>query len=124
MLPAQRYAACLHFLIMPSELSPRAVALITGASQGIGKAIALRLADTGYDIGLNDIPSSRDKLASLEEQIVLKGRRVCVVIADVSIETEVEGMVDEVVKELGSIDVVSVENFAYFVSSSCHEDGS
>jgi len=91
---------------MPCELSPRAIALITGASQGIGKAIALRLADQGYDIGLNDIPSSEDKLTSLKEQIISKGRKVCIAIADVSMEAEVERMVDEVVKELGSVDVM------------------
>jgi len=86
--------------------SSKLVALITGASQGIGKAIALRLSDEGYDIALNDIPSSQEKLISLQEQIIIKGRRVCVAIADVSMETEVEEMIRKVVEELGSVDIM------------------
>ncbi|KAK7034629.1 hypothetical protein VNI00_012271 [Paramarasmius palmivorus] len=83
----------------------RRVALITGAAQGIGKAIALRLAKEGFDIAINDIRAKSGQLGSVAETIMGLGRRVDVVPADVSVEKDVQGMIGETVEKLGSLDV-------------------
>ncbi|KAH9067892.1 hypothetical protein EDB87DRAFT_1678281 [Lactarius vividus] len=81
------------------------VALITGAARGIGRAIALRLADDGLDVAVND-RSSSPELDGLVREIKSKGRRSLAVPADVSLEPEVEKSVRKVVQDLGSLDVM------------------
>ncbi|KAJ3981859.1 hypothetical protein F5890DRAFT_1613260, partial [Lentinula detonsa] len=84
------------------------VALITGAAQGIGKAIALRLASDGLRIVLNDLQSKGDQLEFMAEEIKKSyGSDVCVFPGDVSEERDVENMVEAVSKCLGSLDVVT-----------------
>jgi NAD(P)-dependent dehydrogenase (short-subunit alcohol dehydrogenase family) len=95
---------------MSSPISPytgTGVALITGSSQGIGKAIALRLAQDGFDIALNDIAAKVDQLKEVEKEIQGMGKRTVVITADVSSEDEVQRMVDTVAQVLGGLDVVS-----------------
>ena len=87
------------------SLSP--VALVTGAAQGIGCAIALRLAADGFDVAINDRDHLKPSLKSLAGDISAKGRRVYIAIADVSSDEQVRAMVKIVVKELGSLDVAS-----------------
>lgn len=87
------------------------VAIVTGAGQGIGKAIALRLADDGFDVAINDLPRKSEALELLSAEISAKGRRSCIIPADVSVEEEVEIMVTKVVTELGRLDVVRFRSF-------------
>ncbi|KNZ76609.1 Diacetyl reductase [(S)-acetoin forming] [Termitomyces sp. J132] len=82
------------------------VALVTGASKGIGRAIALRLAADGFDVGINDVPTAREGLESLKAQIEEKGRRSTIAIGDVSMQDDVENIVSTVVKDLGRLDVM------------------
>ena len=77
--------------------------------QGIGRTIALRLADDGFDIAVNGVVVG--ELESLVEQIKSKGRQSSIHIADVSMEDSVKKMVEDVVKEHGGLDVVSQSIF-------------
>ncbi|KIK58980.1 hypothetical protein GYMLUDRAFT_45007 [Collybiopsis luxurians FD-317 M1] len=82
-------------------------ALVTGASQGIGKAIAMRLASDGYKVALNDIPRKREQLEAVAKDINQKyGHESFVVPADVALEQEVKEMIESSSKALNGLDVV------------------
>ncbi|KAF5383228.1 hypothetical protein D9615_004789 [Tricholomella constricta] len=87
-------------------MSSLGVALVTGASKGIGRAISLRLAKDGFDIGMNDLPAARAQLDSLRKEIMGKGRKACIAVGDVSRQENVEEMVSTVVKDLGQLNVM------------------
>ncbi|RSM02938.1 hypothetical protein CDV31_010679 [Fusarium ambrosium] len=50
------------------------VALVTGSARGIGRAIALQLADDGFIVSINDVLNSEDELASVKQEIELRGK--------------------------------------------------
>ena len=85
----------------------RGVAIITGSAIGIGEAIALKLAEDGYDVVLNDLPVNQTTLASVANKIGEKGRKSVVIVGDVSAESDVKNLVENTVYELGRVDVVS-----------------
>lgn len=85
----------------------KGVAIVTGASQGIGRAIALRLADDGFDIAINDLSTAKENLETLDREIIGKGCKSLICIGDVTVEAEVVTLIDDVVKGLGDIAVVS-----------------
>ncbi len=80
------------------------VALVTGAAQGIGKAIALRLAKDGADIMLVDL--HQEKLDSAAAEVRALGRRAFTCIADVARLEQVTAAVAFAEKELGGLDIM------------------
>ena len=84
------------------------VAFITGAAQGIGEAISLRMAAEGIDVALFDIRSKEKQLDTVASQIVAKGRKALIVPGDVTSEEEVKDAVLKTVETLGSLDIVSI----------------
>jgi len=86
-------------------------ALITGASAGIGRAIAWVLAQAGANIALNYLTYPEEAQA-LAEQIRGLGRRALLFPADVANQTAVETMLASTVAELGRLDIF-VSNAAY-----------
>ena len=81
------------------------VALVTGSSRGIGRAIALALAQAGADLAVNYISRSAPAREA-EAAIVQAGRRAIAVQADVSKSEEVALLVHRVERELGRIDIL------------------
>ena len=86
------------------ELTNR-VALITGGSRGIGKAIALALAEAGAAVAVNYRERGEDAKAVVEA-IRKGGGRSAVFAADVSLRTAVQSMVHDVGDQLGPIDIL------------------
>ncbi|KAF8712228.1 KR domain, partial [Rhizoctonia solani] len=79
----------------PTARSMTRVAIVTGAAQGIGRAIALRLASDGVDIAVNDITKQQTEVEQLIEEIKTLGQNAIAVLADVSKEAEVQEMVSK-----------------------------
>lgn len=82
------------------------VILITGSSQGIGKAIALKFASLGAKIALNDIQSQEENLKKTKEEIEKKGGQAKYFFADVSKLEETEKMVQKIQKEFNRLDIL------------------
>ncbi|KAJ7918888.1 hypothetical protein B0H13DRAFT_1709389 [Mycena leptocephala] len=91
---------------MSSNSGSKGTAFVTGAAQGIGRAIAVRLAADGFDVAINDIASKAAQLDSVKEDIIAAGSRSAVFCGDVSVDSEVRDMVAGVVAALGGLDVM------------------
>ncbi|MCS4486239.1 3-oxoacyl-[acyl-carrier-protein] reductase [Staphylococcus americanisciuri] len=81
------------------------VALVTGASRGIGRSIALQLADEGYHVVVN-YAGNKEKAEAVVAEIQSKGRESIAIQANVANGDEVKAMIKEVVKTFGSLDVL------------------
>ena len=86
------------------KLSGR-TALVTGASRGIGRAIALALADEGADVAVNYV-SSEVPAKQVVEQIQKMGRRAILAQADVADYPDTFRMAQDVLKEFGHLDIL------------------
>ena len=80
-------------------------ALVTGASSGIGREVALSLARAGADVIVN-YRSNKDEAEEVVAQIKQMGRRTIAIRADVSNEDEVEAMFAQAVEAFGTLHIV------------------
>ncbi|KAI8999042.1 NAD-P-binding protein [Trametes punicea] len=82
------------------------VAIVTGAAQGIGEGVALRLAEDGFDVTVVDLPAKREQVEAVVRSIQSTGRRALRIVGDMSLEIDVVSMVDKTVQDLGGLDVM------------------
>jgi len=82
------------------------IVLVTGASRGIGRAIAIGMARRGFDVAINDIERQKEALEEVASEIETFGRRALTLYADVSNKTEVEAMTQKIIEVFGRIDAV------------------
>jgi len=91
------------------------VAIVTGATRGIGEAIALTLADQGAHIAFSYV-SSDAKANTLQEKLIAKGIKAKAYKSNAAIYAECETMVNDVVKTFGTVDIcvnnagISIDN--------------
>ena len=80
------------------------IAVVIGATSGIGKAIALGLADAGADV----VPTGRRAKLATEaaHEIEARGRRSLAMAADVSDSNSIQALADAVIKEFGHVDIL------------------
>jgi 3-oxoacyl-[acyl-carrier protein] reductase len=81
------------------------VALITGSGRGIGKAIALRLAESGVDIVINDIEGSPGA-PEVVEKVKSIGRQAIFIPADISSTSDVTNLVEKTIEAFSKIDIL------------------
>ena len=86
-------------------MEERKVAFITGGSRGIGKEVALKFADNGYNIVINYVSDKTD-VEKLEKEFSEKGVKTLILKADVTNREEIENLVKQVIEKFGKIDVL------------------
>jgi 3-oxoacyl-[acyl-carrier protein] reductase len=82
------------------------VAIVTGSARGIGREIALKLAEVGADVVVNDIEAATEPLEKVVQEIKALGRKSLAVTADVSSTADVNHLMDTAVNEFGKIDIL------------------
>ncbi len=91
-------------MIMTKSLSAK-TALVTGASRGIGRAIALKLGELGAAVAVN-YNNNAELAQEVVDRIVEQGGRAFAIKADMSDPAAIEGMVDRVIEEFGRLDIL------------------
>jgi len=83
------------------------IAVVTGASQGIGRAIALGLAHAGANLVLAKHPEGRhDEIKGVEAEIRALGRETLIVLTDVGDVAQVRSLMDKAVERFGRVDIL------------------
>lgn len=92
-------------MIMPMTSATGRVALVTGAGQGIGRAIARRLAEDGFDVGVHFL-HGEEQARQIVADTMARGQRAVAVPAELTASNTAGQLVETIVQELGRIDVV------------------
>ena len=82
------------------------IALVTGASRGIGEALAIGLADHGTDVIICDLESESRGLANTQKQIEKTGKKCWSYFLDVTKKSQIQKMVSDILSDIGSIDIL------------------
>jgi NAD(P)-dependent dehydrogenase (short-subunit alcohol dehydrogenase family) len=82
------------------------VAVVTGGRRGIGRAIALALAEAGADVSLGDRVVDDGALEGVAEEVRKSGRRALAIQADITQKADVDSLVQKTVAEMGAIDIL------------------
>jgi 3-oxoacyl-[acyl-carrier protein] reductase len=90
---------------MKEEIRVNKVALVTGSSRGIGRAIAIELAKSGIDIVVNNFENPQEGIEVVNE-IKKIGQRAMYIQVDVSDPNQVENMIEKILNEFGRIDIL------------------
>ena len=86
-------------------MEERKTVLVTGASRGIGKEVAMLYAENGYDVIINYVSDKTD-VEGIKKEFEAKNVKCLLVKADVSKEEEVANLVNKAIEEFGKIDVL------------------
>jgi len=104
------------------------VALVTGAASGLGRACALLLGQAGAQVAVNHLPASATAANEVCREIEAAGGQALAVAGDVSSETDVETMLQQIVERFGRLDVLvanaGIENGAAFENMTLAQWGS
>jgi NAD(P)-dependent dehydrogenase (short-subunit alcohol dehydrogenase family) len=96
-----------EFTFMPFTVQFQGkVCLITGASRGLGRALALEFARKGASLVINSRPASSAGLAETERQVSALGAPVLSVIADVSVRPDIERLAGEALARFNQVDIL------------------
>jgi NAD(P)-dependent dehydrogenase (short-subunit alcohol dehydrogenase family) len=82
------------------------VAVVTGAARGIGRTLAIGLAQAGYDVAVTDLPSQDGGLSETQAAIEEAGRKAWVEPMNVSNKAEVDAAFGRIIEKAGKIDVL------------------
>lgn len=83
-------------------------ALVTGGDSGIGRAAAIAYAREGADVAINYLPSEQKDAEEVADLIEKSGRKAFLIAGDISDEAFCKKMVEESVKELGGLDILTL----------------
>jgi 2-deoxy-D-gluconate 3-dehydrogenase len=92
--------------VLPSMDVSGKTALVTGAGSGLGRSIALALAEAGADVAVTELASRLENAGAVAESIRALGRKALVVKLDVTSVKNIQRAVDEVVKGFSRIDIL------------------
>lgn len=92
---------------MSNTIGKGSVALVTGASRGLGKAMALSLGRRGYTIAINYVANA-DRAQAVADKITSAGGKAAIYQADVCDEDQVKAMCAKIVQDLGPIDILVI----------------
>jgi len=92
-------------VVSPFSLAGKA-AIVTGGRRGIGRAIALALAEAGADVALGDRVVDDGELNAVAEEVKKLGRRALAIQADITKKADVDSLVQKTLAEFGTIDIL------------------